>query len=117
MSALLTDDAGRQSVLHTTVLGNTPVSAFVAGSAATLVLTDPFYRPGSFEVRFTDGEVLRYDEPAGAHEALFWQACEVARCVAAGRRESAVRPLADSIGTLEQMDEVRAALGIRFPGE
>lgn len=117
LSAILADADGRQSVLHTTVLANTPVSAFVAGSAATLVLTDPFYRPGSFEVRFTDGEVLRYDEPAGAHEALFWQACEVARCIGEGRRESPVRPLADSIGTLEQMDEVRAALGIRFPGE
>ncbi len=117
VSALLTDDAGRQSLLHTTVLGNTPVSAFVAGSRASLVLTDPFYRPGSFEVRFTDGEVLHYDEPAGAHEALFWQACEAARCISDGRLESSTRPLADSIGTLEQMDEVRAALGIRFPGE
>ncbi|WP_111768466.1 Gfo/Idh/MocA family protein [Nakamurella deserti] len=117
LSAILADDAGRQSVLHTSVLGNTPVTAFVAGSAATLVFTDPFYRPGSFEVRFVDGEVLRYEEAAGAHEALFWQACEVARCVAAGRLESPVRPLAASIATLEQMDEVRAALGIRFPGE
>jgi predicted dehydrogenase len=117
LSAILADDAGRQSVLHTSVLGNTPVTAFVAGSAATLVFTDPFYRPGSFEVRFVDGEVLRYDEAPGAHEALFWQACEVARCIGDGRLESPTRPLADSIGTLEQMDEVRAALGIRFPGE
>lgn len=117
LSAILADDAGRQSVLHTSVLGNTPVTAFVAGSAATLVFTDPFYRPGSFEVRFVDGEVLRYDEAPGAHEALFWQACEAARCIGDGRLESTTRPLADSIGTLEQMDEVRAALGIRFPGE
>lgn len=117
LSAILTDDAGRQSVLHTTVLTDTPVSAFVAGTAATLTMTDPFYRPGSFEVRFADGELLRYAEPAGAHEALFWQACEVARCVSAGLRESPVRPLVDSIGTLETMDTVRAALGIRFPGE
>lgn len=117
LSAILVDDAGRQSVLHTTVLANTPVSAFVAGSAATLVMTDPFYRPGPFEVRFVDGEVLRYDEPMVAHAALFWQACEVARCVDAGLTESPTRPLAASVGTLDLMDSVRARLGIRYPGE
>ncbi len=117
LSALLTDAAGRQSVLHTSVLGNTPVSAFIAGSAATLVMDRAFYRPGPFEVRFTDGEILRYDEPEQAHEALFWQACEVARCVAAGLTESPIRPPAASIGTLELMDVVRERLRISYPGD
>lgn len=117
LSALLTDDAGRQTVIHTTVLSNTPLNAFVAGTEATLVLSGPFYQPGGFEVRFVDGETLVHQEPAVGHEALFWQATEVARCVAGGRTESALRPLADTVATLTAMDGVRAALGIRYPGE
>lgn len=117
LSAVLADAAGRQSVLHTTVLANTPVSAFIAGSAATLVLDGPFYQPGGFTVRFADGETLVYDEEPVGHEALHWQAAEVARCVAGGRLESPLRPLADTIATLTAMDDVRRQLGISFPGE
>lgn len=117
LSALLSDDSGRQTLIHTTVLANTPVQAFVAGSAATLVLTGPFYQPGGFEVRFADGETLAYDEPAVSHDALFWQAAEVARCISEGRTESALRPLAGTISTLDAMDATRRALDIRYPGE
>lgn len=117
LSAVLTDDAGRQTLIHTSVLANTPVQAFIAGSAATLVLTGPFYQPGGFEVRFADGETLVYEEPAVSHQALFWQAAEVARCVSEGRPESPLRPLADTVNTLTAMDETRRTLKIRFPGE
>ena len=117
LAALLVDDAGRQSVLHASVMANTPVTAFIAGSAASLVFTSAFYRPGGFEVRFVDGEVLVYDEEPGAQEALFWQACEVARCVSEGKLESPLRPLAASVATLRTMDDVRHELGISYPGE
>jgi predicted dehydrogenase len=117
LSALLTDDAGRQVLLNTTLLANTPGTAFIAGTDATLVMDGPFYQPGGFEVRFRDGETLRYEEPAIAHKALHWQAAEVARCVTAGKLESPLRPLADSIATLTTMDEVRQALSISYPGE
>jgi len=117
LSALLTDHAGRQTLLHTTVLANTPVTAFIAGSDATLVLNGPFYQPGDFEVRFVDGETLAYQEEAVSHEALFWQAAEVARCISEGRLESPLRSLADTIATMSSMDDVRRELGIRYPGE
>jgi len=107
----------QQAVLHTTVLANTPCSAVIAGSAGTLVLPGPFYQPGAFEVRFVDGRRWVHDEPAVSHQGLFWQAAEVARCIAEGRTESPVRPLADSVTTLSAMDEARRQVGIRFPGE
>jgi len=117
LSALLTDAANRQTLLHTSVIGDTPTTAVIAGSAATLVIHGPFYQPGAFHVRFKDGETLTYDEPAISHEGLFWQAAEVARCIADGKLESPLRPLADSLATLSTMDEVRRELGIRYPGE
>ena len=40
--------AAGASVLHTTLLSNTPTTAVIAGSDATLVIDGPFYQPGGF---------------------------------------------------------------------
>ena len=46
------------------------------------------------------GLALSVTEPRIAHDALFFEAAEAARCVAAGRTQTDLRPLADSIATL-----------------
>ncbi|KAB1645092.1 Gfo/Idh/MocA family protein [Gulosibacter chungangensis] len=46
-----------------------------------------------------------------------FQVAEVARCVAAGMQESEVMPYRATIEVLEIMDEARAAIGVKFPGE
>ncbi len=79
VGALLAHHGGRQSVLHTTLLSNTPTTAVIAGSEATLVIDGPFYQPGGFTLEATDGSSLRYDEESIGHEALHFQAAEVAR--------------------------------------
>jgi hypothetical protein len=55
---------------------------------------------------------LVHDEPAVRHEALYWQAAEVARRIASGERESPLRPLAASVRCLELLDDVRTVAGI-----
>jgi predicted dehydrogenase len=109
LGAILSDAGGNQAVVHTTVFSDTPTSATIAGTEATLMLPGPFYMPGDVIV----GE-HRYEEPAVAHDALHFEAAEVARCVAEGRLESPLRPLADSITTLRAMDEVRRQCGIEW---
>ena len=109
VGALLAHHGGRQSVLHTTLLSNTPTTAVIAGSDATLVIDGPFYQPGGFTLEATDGSSLRYDEEPIAHEALHFQAAEVARRIAAGETGSPLRPLTASIATLEVLDAIAAA--------
>lgn len=46
-----------------------------------------------------------------------YQVAEVARCAAAGMRESAIMPHRATIEVLEIMDQARAAIGVEFPGE
>jgi predicted dehydrogenase len=117
-AAILTTADDRLAVLHTTMLGNTPTRASMIGTEATLEIDGPFYQPGSFAVRSSDGTgVLEYREPAIGHAALHFEAAEAARCIAAGATESPIRPPADSITTLEVMDEIRRQLGIRYPTE
>jgi predicted dehydrogenase len=117
-AVILCDPDGNQAVLHTTLLSNTPTAATIAGSHGTLTLPGPFYQPGDLLLTSADGhQRLTFTEPRTAHDALYFEAAEVARCIAAGRLESPIRPLGGSITTLEVMDEIRGQLGIRFPGE
>jgi len=109
VGALLAHHGGRQSVLHTTLLSNTPTTAVIAGSDATLVIDGPFYQPGGFTLESTDGSSLRYDEEPIAHQALHFQAAEVARQIAAGETGSPLRPLTASIATLEVLDAIAEA--------
>jgi predicted dehydrogenase len=52
-----------------------------------------------------------------AGSGLRFEAVEVDHCVRSGLRESARRPLADTIAVMEVLDEVRRQIGLRFPME
>ncbi|HYI56452.1 MAG TPA: Gfo/Idh/MocA family oxidoreductase [Microlunatus sp.] len=110
VGALLVHPGARRAVLHTTLLSNTPTTAVIAGSDATLVIDGPFYQPGGFTITAScGGQSLRYDEQPIAHEALHFQAAEVARRIAAHETGSPLRSLASSVATLEVLDAVEAA--------
>lgn len=107
-TAMIMTYGERQAVLHTTILANTPTSATIAGSEATIVIDGPFYQPGGFTVVATDNDrTLRYEEPRSAHlGGLHYQAAEVARRISKGEKESPLRPLSRSVETIVIMDEV-----------
>jgi predicted dehydrogenase len=116
-AVVLADARGNQAVLHTTLLSDTPTSAAIAGTSATLTLPGPFYQPGDLVLTSAGGDrQLTFTEPRTAHDALHFEAAEVARRIAEGRLESPTRPLAESILTLEVMDEIRRQIGITFAG-
>jgi predicted dehydrogenase len=117
-AAVLTDPPGNQAVLHTTLFGNTPTTATVAGTEGTLAIPGPFYQPGDMVLSSSAGDRrLTYTEPQTAHDALYFEAAEVARCIEAGERESSIRPVVDSIRSLQVMDEIRSQIGAAFPDE
>lgn len=117
-SAILCDARGNQALVHTTLFSNTPTTATVAGTQGTLALPGPFYQPGDIVLTSATGDrVLTYTEPRTGHDALCFEAAEVARCISTGNLESPIRPLADSIETLRVVDEIRRQLGVVFPDE
>jgi hypothetical protein len=117
-AVILSDPRGNQAVLHTTLFSDTPTTAAIAGTEATLTLPGPFYQPGDLLLTSADGDrQLTFTEPRTAHDALHFEAAEVARRITAGQLESPIRPLADSITTLEVMDEIRRQIGVAFPGD
>jgi predicted dehydrogenase len=125
ISAILSDAAGNQAALHTTILSDTPTSAVISGRDATLHIDGPFFMPGPFTLTrhrghsSEPGRVLRYDEKPGVQaDGLHFAAVEAARRIADGAIESEIHPLRYAISTLEVADEIRRQLAapISTPG-
>jgi predicted dehydrogenase len=111
------DHAGALALVHASLATATPTAGEISGDLGTLSLDPPFYQPGGVTLRLRDGCAARYDEPRIAHEGLYFEAVEAARCIAAGLTQSPLRPLADSIAMLAVMDEVRRQTGDVFDME
>lgn len=102
--------SGGVAALHTTLLGDTPTAATVVGSKGTLLIDGPFHQPGGFTFTPHGGEAMRYDEPRIGHAGLHFEAAEATRCIAAGELESPLRPVRDTIATIEVMDAIHHQL-------
>jgi predicted dehydrogenase len=100
------------------MLTKTPTTATVCGTSARLDLEGDFYTAG-VPVRLVTPDGEQQDEyafPVAGHR-LDFEAAEVARCVTAGLRESPLLPWSETLAVMETMDEVRAQVGVRYPGE
>lgn len=117
-SALLRGADGAQGIIHTTLFSDTPTTATIAGTHGTLHLPGPFHQPGDIVLTLAgSGTRMTYTEPHTAHDALHFEAAEVARRIAGSQLQSPLRPLGDSVTTLKVMDDIRRQGGIIFPEE
>lgn len=116
LSVIMADAAGNQGTMSTTLYGLTPTNAAVVGTGGTIRFGSEFNLPGPFALIAPDGSRrLTFDEAVGRHfEGLCYEAAEVARCIADGRRETACRPLDATLDTMKTLDRIRAATGIEF---
>jgi predicted dehydrogenase len=116
LSVVLRNEAGSLGAMSTTLYGFTPTNAAIVGTEGTVRFPTEFHLPGSFELRSFDGSTaLKYDEPRGQHfDGLYFEAAEVARCIAEGRLETPCRPLDASLETMATLDKIRQCVGIDF---
>lgn len=104
-----------QASLHTTLWSRTATTAVVGGTEGRIEVAGDFYRPTSFTVVRDDGTRWTYDHPVDG--GFQYQAAEVARLVTEGAGESPLITLDDSLAVMRTMDEIRAQVGVRYPGE
>jgi predicted dehydrogenase len=97
------------ATVSTTMLARSGGLATIAGTDATVRFTDHFVFPASFVVIDDDG-VHPWQEPTGlrGREGLVHQAVALASYVTAGRTDSPLHSLDDSIALARTMDAVRA---------
>lgn len=110
IAAILTDDHGHQALLSTSIIANTPTTATIAGTHGTIEINGPFYQPGDFTFRpHPDlGPPLTWTEPPVAHDALHYQATEMAHLIGQEALESPTRLLAASLIDVGIIEELRS---------
>jgi len=109
------------AALHTTMLSTTPTRAAVCGSAARVELVGPGpFTPGAVRVRVTmrDGDVIERPTPEiTGSKALCYEAAHFAQIVTDGLLDSPIMPADESVAIMGLLDDVRAQVGVIYPGE
>ncbi|GAA2048522.1 Gfo/Idh/MocA family oxidoreductase [Catenulispora yoronensis] len=103
------------SALTCSITADGTWSATVAGTEGRIEFGRHFTSPSGFSVYRDDDLVERVEAPflAGGmvHEAI-----EAQRCLRAGLLESPLAPWSETLGVMRTMDEVRAQIGVVYPG-
>ncbi len=113
-SIILKHAGGTQSSLHTSLFSHTPGTAVIAGTEGYIFIEGMFYAPGNFHVFNNDKQKVTYEEPKYGYDSLHFQAAHLATCVADGLLESPIRPVSDTLLTMETLDEVSQELSVIF---
>lgn len=120
---VVTGRRGGMGVLHATMTARTPTVASLVGTQGRLDLGERsewkgrWYAPTVIRHQGRDRPDLVEWRPEDAVHGLHFEACEAARCVAAGATESPLLPLDETVAVMDVLDEVRRQLGVVYPGE
>ncbi len=107
---------GALALLHTSLGEKTPSEATLFGTEGTIRLHGPIYRPPGLTLSRPGKEDEPF-HPTMAGNGYDLEAREVMRCLRDGELESPAMTLQETLSIMETMDEIRAAWGMRYPGE
>ncbi len=102
-------DSGAVALLHCGFLARSPQSATVNGTSGWIEVAGPFWHPDAMTLHRDGAEPERFDLEVPGH-GYTYQAEEVARCLEAGRTESGVMPLDETLAIMRALDTVAARL-------
>jgi len=105
--------SGATAQLRCAMTAWTPGRATIAGTTGAISVEPWFVRPERLVVTTSEGESRIQGEQTGYGPQIE----EVERCLRAGLLESPMVPHAETIAVLELIDQARAELGVRYPGE
>jgi predicted dehydrogenase len=108
-------DGGAQALLHTSTGAHGGAGARIIGTRGRIEIPQFFFGPTGFEVLRDDGTSWTFTSPEGEGKA--YEAAEVARCLAAGETQSSRMPWSATLEVMGLLDDVRAQLGVVYPGE
>jgi predicted dehydrogenase len=106
-------ESGALATCTTSIQVTTPFQTTIIGTAGRIEV--PFWwRPKSFTLH-KNGQTEFTFEHEG--EGFQFEAMHVAECLRAGKTESDVLPLDETLAVMGVLDKVRAEIGLTYPGE
>jgi predicted dehydrogenase len=115
-SVILEHEGGRLANLSIGIRTATPQEATIMGTEGYVRIHAPWWRPESMTISRPGKENETVDVPVSGN-GFNYEAAEVMRCLEAGKTESDIMPLDETISVMRTMDRIRAAWGLRYPGE
>ena len=115
-SVILEHEGGRLANLSIGIRTTTPQEATIMGTEGYVRIHAPWWRPKSMTISRPGTEDETVEAPVSGN-GFNYEAAEVMRCLEAGKTESDVMPLDETLSVLRTMDGIRAAWGLRYPGE
>lgn len=108
-------DGGRLASLTTGIRTNTPHEAWILGTDGMIKLHAPWWKLEAFTVS-KGGKDDVTQEPF-ASSGFNYEAIHVAECLAAGKTESDIMPLDETMHILRTLDTLRSQWGLKYPME
>jgi predicted dehydrogenase len=94
-----------------------PNTAHLVGTEARIDIDQVWYTPTSFRLTAPDGTVLERFESRIEGRGMQYQAIAAEQYVLAGRSDSALLPIDETVAIMGTLDEVRRQIGLVYPGE
>ncbi|HEX3712907.1 MAG TPA: Gfo/Idh/MocA family oxidoreductase [Trebonia sp.] len=94
-----------------------PNVAVVLGTEGRIEVDSVWYTATGLRVYDAAGALTEEFRPAVAGRGMQYQADEAEALVRAGQTASAVLPPQESVAVMATLDEIRAQIGLRYPGE
>ena len=115
-SVILEHEGGRLANLSIGIRTATPQEATIMGTEGYVRIHAPWWRPKSMTIYRPKEESETVHAPVSGN-GFNYEAAEVMRCLEAGKTESDIMPLDETVSVMRTMDGIRAAWGLRYPGE
>ena len=94
-----------------------PNVAHVIGTDARIDIDAVWYSPTTFRLVRPDGTVIEEYTSTLEGRGMQFQALAAEAYIAAGRTDSDVLPIDETVAIMATLDEVRSLIGVRYPGE
>jgi predicted dehydrogenase len=107
-------DSGAVATMTSGLVGATPITAAITGTAGRIELPDPFYQPGRFTLHRAGAapEIITAGPDGNGYQH---EAAEVQRCLRAGLLESPLVPHAVTLEVMSLLDTIRTQIGVTYP--
>jgi hypothetical protein len=106
---------GQLAVLSTAIRTNTPHGAFIIGTDGWIKIHSPWWISDTLTLK-TEGEEQAIDCPYVSN-GYNYEAMEVGKCIRAGKLESEIMPLDESLSLMKIMDQIRYQIELKYPME
>lgn len=117
IATILTHRGGALSTSISSSRAVGPNVATILGTEGRIEIDAVWYTPTSFRVLSAEHTVVEEFVSSVDGRGMQFQALAAEEIIAAGGTDSAVLPIDESVAIMELLDDLRAQVGVRYPGE